>query len=75
MANRIEIWQPKYSTDEVLIGCHHVQSGDNEIVFTKAPHLKDKIFSITGEKIRTFKRQPNGKGEVYCVPMKELTEK
>lgn len=71
----IKIWAPKYSTNEVLIGAHHVKTGVNEIIFTKAPHLEGKVYQITGDKIRTFKKQANGKGFVYCVPMTELTLK
>lgn len=73
--NKIKIWAPKYSTDEVLIGSHHVAKGDNEVVFTRAPHLKGKVYTITGEKIRSFKKQINGRGYVYCVPMDELSLK
>lgn len=70
--NRIEIWAPKYSTNQALIGKHHVAPGLNEIVFTKAPHLEGKVYLMEGEKIRSFPKQPNGKGYVYCVPMTEL---
>jgi hypothetical protein len=73
--NIIKIWEPKYSTNEVLIGKHHVASGMNEIVFTRAPHLEGKVYLMDGEKIRSFPKQPNGKGFVYCVPMTELTLK
>ncbi len=71
----IKIWAPKYSTNQVLIGAHHVAPGVNEIEFTRAPHLEGKIYQIDGQKIRTFTKQANGKGFVYCVPMTELTLK
>ena len=72
MSKPIEIWSPKYSTNEALIGTHHVKNGINEIIFTKAKHLEGKTFVMTGEKIRSYKKQPNGRGFVYCVPMKDL---
>lgn len=70
--NTIKIWEPKYSTNEALVGSHKVATGMNEIVFTKAPHLEGKVYLMEGEKIRTYPKQPNGKGYVYCVPMTEL---
>ncbi len=73
--NLIKIWAPKYSTNEVLIGAHHVTTGINEIVFTRAPHLEGKVYQIEGEKVRSYLKKENGKGFVYCVPMAELTLK
>jgi hypothetical protein len=70
--NTIKIWAPKYSTNEVLVGSHHVASGVNEIVFTKAPHLEGKVYLLDGQKIRSYPKQPNGKGYVYKVPMSDL---
>lgn len=69
----IEIWSPKYSTNEVLIATHRVKDGDNKIVFTKAKELIGNVYSIDGAKIRSFKTQKNGKATVHCVPMSELT--
>ena len=71
----IKIWAPKYSTNEVLVGTHHVSPGENLIVFTKAPHLEGKVYSIDGLKIRSYPKQPNGKGYVYRIPMTDLTLK
>jgi len=71
----IKIWAPKYSTNEVLIGTQHVTSGENLIVFTKAPKLEGKVYSMDGLKIRSYPKQPNGAGYVYRVPMTDLTLK
>ena len=71
----IEIWAPKYSTNEALIGSHHVHKGQNEIVFTKAKHLKGKVFVMDGEQIKNYPQQANGRGIVYRVPMGDLKEK
>lgn len=73
MTNRIEIWEPKYSTNEALIGSHHVVQGENEIVFTKANHLKGNVYVMEGKKITSYPKKPNGKGYVYRVPMADLT--
>lgn len=75
MTNRIEIWEPKYSTNEALIGSHHIVQGENEIVFTKAKHLEGKVYVMDGKKIISYPKQPNGKGHVFCVPMADLTLK
>lgn len=72
MNTPIEVWAPKYSTDSVLIGTHHVKDGLNTIVFTKANHLKGGVYSIDGKNARTYPKQPNGKGFVYVVPFIDL---
>jgi hypothetical protein len=70
---RIEIWEPKYSTNSVLIASHRLApSGVNTIVFTKAKHLLGGEYQIESEKVRTYPKQPNGAGEVYVVPMDAL---
>lgn len=68
----IEIWEPRYKDDNVLIGRQHVMDGTNYITFTRAPHLEDKVYAINGDVIRSYRLQSNGRGEVYCVPMKKL---
>lgn len=68
----IEIWEPRYKDNSALIGRQHVMDGTNYITFTKAPHLKDKVFAVDGDVIRGHRIQSNGRGEVYCVPMKKL---
>ena len=65
----IYIWEPKYSTQSVLIATWKVVKGINRIIFTKANHLKDYVFDLDGDTIKTFPTQPNGNGEVYVVPI------
>lgn len=67
----IEIWAPKYSTDEVLIQKAKVKE-HNRIIFTKAKHLAGKEFYISKDKIKQFPTQDNGGKPVYRVPMREL---
>lgn len=69
--NIIEIWQPKYKTDSVLIATYKVES-ENTIIFTKAKHLEGMRFHITGEKIRECPVTTNGRITCYDVPMKYL---
>lgn len=68
----IEIWNPKYSTDEVLIAKYKVSPGINRIKFTKAKALKGMIFEIEGSEIMKYPVKPNGKIPCYFVPMEKL---
>lgn len=68
----IEIWAPKYSTNEVLIATHAVRDGDNLLYFSKAPHLRGKIYKVDGALVRKCKKQKNGRGQVYCVPFESM---
>ena len=70
--NKIEIWQPKYKTDSVLIATYKV-APENTIIFTKAKHLEGKEYSISGADIRQFPVVNNGKISCYDVPMSALT--
>ena len=71
--NRIEIWQPRYSTDSVLIATHKVKN-DNLVVFTKAKYLAGKEFYVSGKDIRACKLDTNGKIACYDVPMSFLKQ-
>lgn len=71
---RIEIWHPRYNDDVALIACHKVKSV-NEIVFTKAKPLAGLSFRITGDEIRQFPKDTNGKISCYAVPMAFLRER
>lgn len=68
----IEIWEPRYRDKKALVGRQHVMDGTNYITFTKAEHLKGKVFCADGDFIRGCHLQANGRGEVYCVPMDKL---
>lgn len=67
---RIEIWQPKWSTHEVLIARHKVRT-HNRIEFTKAPTYPGAYY-LAGETIRRYPLTTNGKIDVYAVPLNEL---
>ena len=68
----IEIWEPRYKDNKALIGKHHVVEGINYITFTKAPKLKERVYEVHSATIKAHPVQANGRGEVYCVPMKAL---
>lgn len=69
-AQKHEIWAPRYKDQTVLIAKHKVGT-HNEIVFTKANHLKGAWYAsnktITGSPLDT-----NGKIPCYAVPLSEL---
>jgi len=69
--NRIEIWQPRYKDNKVLIAKFKVGM-NNEIVFTKAKHLMNNTYYLSGEDIRSSDTDTNGKIPVYAVPMDKL---
>lgn len=69
--NTIEVWAPRYSTGDALIGKHHVKDF-NRIIFTKAKSLAGKEFFISRQKIKKYPTQMNGKKAMYVVPMKDL---
>lgn len=68
----IDIWTPRYHDNVVLIATYRVKSGENQIQFTKANHLKGMIFKAMGEDIRKCPIDTNGRIECYAVPMSML---
>ena len=68
----IEIWQPRYKDNRVLIAAHKVEDGVNEIIFTKAKHLEGVVFTIEGDEIRSCPLESNGKIDCYSVPLSRL---
>ncbi len=70
----IEIWNPRWHDRIALIAPFRVKNGMNKITFTKAKSLKDKIYTMTGEDIRKYPLQWNGKIMCHAVPLDKLTE-
>ena len=75
MRKILEIWQPRYKDNVVLIAKFKVCKGENLITFTKAKHLEGMVFSVEEEAIRSCPLQSNGKIDCYAVPMELLTRK
>ena len=69
--NKIEIWQPRYKDKRVLIAKFKVGT-HNEIIFTKAKHLMQNTYYISGEAIRKAPTDTNGSIPVYAVDLNEL---
>lgn len=69
--NLIDIWTPRYKDRVVLIASYKVKE-HNKIIFTKAKHLQDKEFYMSGSKIRQYPIDTNGKVQCYAVPLDDL---
>lgn len=67
----IEIWQPRYKDRMVLLATYKVKE-HNKIVFTKAKHLADKVYYISGSKAKQYETTTNGKLSCYEVPLDDL---
>lgn len=71
------IQSPKWSTDEVLISTARITDNTQHVLlqFTdESPKNKYGWFYLSGKVIRASKKQPNGRGEVYVVPMSKREE-
>lgn len=71
----IDIWAPKYSTDEVLISTSKV-SPDVEYYLIKFKDCNKypDWFYMSGKMIRRYHTQQNGNGIMYVVPMSKREE-
>lgn len=65
----IEIWEPKYSTQSVLVAAYKLKPGVNQIIFTKANHLQGAIFEITQDEAVKYPMRSNGKIKCYDIPL------
>jgi len=67
----IKIWSPRWHDRKALIAKYKVKD-NNEIIFTKAKSLEGRVFKISGEEIRRYPLESNGKIPCYAVPMEKL---
>lgn len=72
MKNIIEIWQPRYHDNKVLLATYRVSPNKNYIVFTKDKRLAGNMYSCDAEVIRKCPVESNGKISCFAVPMEEL---
>lgn len=65
-----DIWEPRYSTDSVLIAVHKVPEHIEHVIlkFKKCAKYPD-WFYMSAKMIRKHPVQANGRGKVYVVPM------
>jgi hypothetical protein len=70
--NIIEVWKPKYSTGEILVATHKVIKGDNYVRVTQDPTYKGKLLKINLQTRFDYPVKPNGKGQVYCIPISKF---
>ena len=66
------IWQPKFSTQEVLISTNKVPNGKGYLYFAGDRNHPD-LYSYDGYKVKTqCKITSNGKIYCYCIPLSWL---
>lgn len=70
--NVIEILDPRYKDNVVLVATYKVKSGYNYIRFTHAKHLLGKLYRFHATEINTNNVQSNGKIPCFVIPMEKL---
>lgn len=71
----LQIWEPKYTTDSVLLATYKVnKSGDTYITFTHDTRLSGRLFKVAKEDVLTAPTKSNGKITCYNIPMSKLKE-
>ena len=73
----IEIWQPRYRDDTVLLAKRNITDGVNKITFTRAKHLAGKVYECDSSTIRScpteqMKTKSGHEMTMYVVPMESL---
>lgn len=72
----LEVWQPRYSTNDCLILATKVKSDTQPyaIYFSKDKTLSGNRYILRGHEIKTFKKERTIQGNKLCyvIPMDEL---
>lgn len=68
--NLIEIWAPRYRDKVVLLAKYKV-GALNKVVITKSNAYNGE-YQITGETVKKYPLEDNGKISCYAVPVDEL---
>ena len=64
------IWEPKYSTDEILINVSSVPDDvEHFLIKLQKCNKYPDWFYMSGKMIRRFRKQKNGNAQCYVVPM------
>lgn len=73
----IQIWNPKYSTREVLVSTKKIKDWINIIEITKDKDYAGKILKVHSDVARACRKQQNWAILVYCIPLSsfEIVEK
>jgi len=68
--NVLDIWAPRWKDRTVMLAKYKIGT-HNVVKFSKAKNLTGEYY-ISGEKVRKFPVEDNGKLACYCVPIDEL---
>lgn len=69
LMHKIDVWQPKWSTMEVLIAPYKIKPGINKVVFTKCDYPN---LIMSDKKLRSYPMTHNGSIGVYRVPIADF---
>ena len=72
-----DIWEPKWSTKEILINVNKVLPDVEHYIIQFKNDSPKKVygwFYLSGKVIRRHKKQRNGSGLVYVVPLSKREE-
>lgn len=72
-----KVWEPKWSTKEILLSKDTVDSARDYLVirFAKESAFKEYgWFVMKKDWVQKQKVQPNGRGYVYCAPLNKREE-
>lgn len=72
--NIIQIWYPKYSTQDILIDPRKIREGKNYVEITKDSNYKDVYLEFDSDYIYKYPIGTNGKINVLYVPIREFTK-
>lgn len=73
--NPLNIWSPRYSTNDCLVLASKIKSSDQmySIFFSKAAHLKGNRYNMKGHEIKSMAKIEKIKGNtMYAIPMDVL---
>jgi len=65
----IEIFAPRWHDRKVLIAKYKVHPGINQIKFTKAKCLKDRVCELDASVITKYPIESNGSIDCFAVPL------
>lgn len=65
----INIWNPRYSTNDILVAERKIFHWPNYVRITKDPAYSWKLLMIKWEDTTKYKRQQNWQIKVVCIPI------
>lgn len=70
--NILDIWNPKYSTKEILVNPRKCIRGINYVQITKDKDYQNKLLKFHSDILDNYPAQKNGKGIVVAIPISQF---